>query len=79
MGWGPAIPALQDQQTAGGIAWGIGELPTIALAITVAIMWSRQDAKESTRYDRKAERDGDAELNAYNEMLAKRADQRVGR
>ncbi|MDQ1574237.1 MAG: hypothetical protein QOH44_1796 [Actinomycetota bacterium] len=75
MGWGAAIPALQDQQTAGGIAWGIGELPTIALAITVAIMWSRQDAKESTRYDRKADRDGDAELNAYNEMLAKRADQ----
>jgi cytochrome c oxidase assembly factor CtaG len=73
MGWGAAIPALQDQQTAGGIAWGIGELPTIALAITVAVMWSRSDAKESKRYDRKAERDGDAELNAYNEMLAKRA------
>jgi putative copper resistance protein D len=79
MGWGAAIPALQDQQTAGGIAWGIGELPTIALAITVAIMWSRQDAKESTRYDRKADRDGDAELNAYNEMLAKRADQSARR
>jgi len=73
MGWGPAIPALQDQQTAGGIAWSIGELPTLALAISVAIMWSRQDAKDSKRYDRKAERDGDAELNAYNEMLARRA------
>jgi cytochrome c oxidase assembly factor CtaG/putative copper export protein len=76
MGWGAAIPALQDQQAAGGVAWSIGEIPTLALAITVAIMWSRQDAKESTRYDRKAERDGDAELNAYNEMLAKRAAQR---
>jgi putative copper resistance protein D len=42
-------------------------------------MWSRQDAKESTRYDRKADRDGDAELNAYNEMLARRADQRARR
>jgi cytochrome c oxidase assembly factor CtaG/putative copper export protein len=73
MGWGPAIPALSDQQTAGGIAWSIGELPTLALAISVAIMWSRSDARESTRYDRKAERDGDAELNAYNEMLARRA------
>jgi putative copper resistance protein D len=73
MGWGPSIPALSDQQTAGGIAWGIGELPTLALAITVAIMWSRNDARESKRYDRKADRDGDAELAAYNEMLARRA------
>jgi cytochrome c oxidase assembly factor CtaG/putative copper export protein len=73
MGWGPSIPALSDQQTAGGIAWSIGELPTLALAITVAIMWSRNDARESKRYDRKADRDGDAELAAYNEMLAKRA------
>jgi putative copper resistance protein D len=75
MGWGSAIPALQDQQTAGGIAWGIGEIPTLALAILVAFMWSRSDARESRRYDRKAERDGDAELNAYNEMLARRAHQ----
>lgn len=73
MGWGPSIPALQDQQTAGGIAWGIGEIPTLALAILVAFMWSRSDARESKRYDRKAERDGDAELNAYNAMLAARA------
>ena len=73
MGWGPRIPALSDQQTAGGIAWSIGEIPTLALAILVAFMWARSDARESKRYDRKAERDGDAELNAYNEMLARRA------
>jgi cytochrome c oxidase assembly factor CtaG/putative copper export protein len=79
MGWGPAIPALADQQTAGGIAWSIGEIPTIALAIAVAIMWSRSDRKESQRYDRKADRDGDAELNAYNDMLARRAKQSAGR
>jgi putative copper resistance protein D len=73
MGWGPSLPALEDQQTAGGIAWSIGEIPTLALAILVAFMWGRSDARESKRYDRKAERDNDAELNAYNEMLAKRA------
>jgi cytochrome c oxidase assembly factor CtaG/putative copper export protein len=73
MGWGPSIPALEDQQAAGGIAWGIGDIPALGLAVAVAIMWSRSDARESKRYDRKAERDGDAELNAYNEMLAKRA------
>jgi putative copper resistance protein D len=74
MGWGSAIPALTDQQTAGGIAWSVGEIPTIALAVTVAIMWSRNDTRESQRYDRKADRDGDAELEAYNAMLAKRAE-----
>jgi putative copper resistance protein D len=73
MGWGPSIPALQDQQTAGGIAWGIGDIPALALAILVVFMWSRSDERDTKRYDRKAERDGDAELNAYNDMLAKRA------
>jgi putative copper resistance protein D len=75
MGWGAAIPALSDQQAGGGIAWSVGEIPTICLAIAVAIMWSRNDSKESTRYDRKADRDGGAELAEYNEMLARRARQ----
>ena len=30
-----------DQYTGGGIAWSIGEIPTLILAITVAIQWSR--------------------------------------
>jgi cytochrome c oxidase assembly factor CtaG/putative copper export protein len=79
MGWGPAFPALSDQQSAGGIAWSIGELPTLALAVAVAFMWSRSDARESKRYDRKAERDGGAELEEYNAMLARRASRDAGR
>ncbi len=75
MGWGTS--ALADQQAGGGIAWSVGELPTVALAITVAVMWSRSDAKESKRYDRRADRDGDAELAEYNDMLKKRAERRV--
>ena len=71
MGWG--TDAINDQQTGGGIAWGIGEIPTVALAVIVSVMWARSDARESKRYDRKADRDGDAELEAYNEMLARRA------
>ena len=73
MGWDTGITALQDQQIGGGIAWSVGEIPTVALAILVAIMWSRSDARESRRFDRKAERDGDAELAEYNLMLAGRA------
>jgi putative copper resistance protein D len=73
MGWATGVSALQDQQNGGGIAWSVGEIPTVALAIVVAIMWSRSDDRESKRYDRKADRDGDAELEAYNAMLAERA------
>lgn len=69
--WGP--PPLEDQQIGGGIAWSLGELPTIALAITVAIQWSRSDTKEQKRVDRNADRTDDAELKEYNERLARMA------
>ena len=65
--------ALVDQQTGGGLAWGIGEVPTVALALGVAIMWSRSDAKETKRKDRAADRNNDADLHAYNDMFAKMA------
>lgn len=70
--WG--LSAIEDQQHGGGIAWGIGELPTLALAIIVALQWTRSDEREAKRRDRQAERDGDAELTAYNDMLARMAD-----
>jgi cytochrome c oxidase assembly factor CtaG/putative copper export protein len=71
MGWGTS--AIADQQAGGGIAWSIGELPTIALAITVAIQWSRSDEKESRRLDRNADRTNEAELEQYNAGLARLA------
>ena len=67
MGWPGS--ALVDQQTGGGIAWSVGEVPTVLLAVIVAIMWARSDARDSTRLDRAAERDNDADLTAYNSML----------
>lgn len=72
MGWGTS--ALADQQAGGGIAWSIGELPTIALAIIVAIQWSRSDDKETRRRDRNADRTHDAELGEYNARLARLAE-----
>ena len=75
-GWG--IDALADQQTGGAIAWGIGELPTLALALVVAVQWSRSDDRENRRRDRAADRDDDAELAEYNAMLARLGD-RSGR
>lgn len=75
MGWG--TDALADQQAGGGIAWSLGEIPTIILAISVAVAWSRSDAKLTKRLDRRADRDGDAELKAYNARLAEAAERDV--
>ncbi|WP_174776986.1 cytochrome c oxidase assembly protein [Cryobacterium lactosi] len=69
--WG--LSALADQQAGGGIAWSVGEIPTIALAIIVAIQWGRSDEKETKRRDRNADRTNEAELNEYNDRLARLA------
>ncbi len=66
--WGD--PPLVDQYTGGGIAWSIGEIPTLILAIVVAVQWSRSDERAQRRSDRQADRSGDAELEAYNARLA---------
>jgi cytochrome c oxidase assembly factor CtaG/putative copper export protein len=71
-GWGPS--ALLDQQLGGAVAWGIGEVPTLLVAIGVAIMWSRSDERETRRTDRAADRNNDADLTAYNDMFAKLAE-----
>jgi cytochrome c oxidase assembly factor CtaG/putative copper export protein len=71
MGWGTS--AIEDQQAGGGIAWSVGEIPTIALAIAVAIQWSRSDEKETRRRDRNADRTDEAELKEYNAQLARLA------
>jgi putative copper resistance protein D len=65
------VDLLADQRTGGAVAWGIGELPTLILALLVTLAWVRSDSAESTRLDRQAERDDDAELKAYNAHLSK--------
>lgn len=66
---GNGIDALDDQRVGGGIAWSVGEIPTLLLAIVACVQWSRTDAREARRIDRKADRDGDADLKDYNAML----------
>ena len=70
--WGPS--ALADQQAGGAVAWGIGEVPTLLVAIGVASMWSGSSQREATRVDRAADRNNDADLTAYNDMFAKLAE-----
>lgn len=67
--WG--LPALEDQQKGGVIAWAAGEIPTISLAVIVAVSWARDDDRLATRRYRKVDRDGDIEMDGYNNMLKK--------
>ena len=64
------VDLLADQRNGGAVAWGLGELPTLILALLVTLAWVRSDAAETTRLDRQADRDDDAELKAYNAHLA---------
>jgi putative copper resistance protein D len=64
---------LGDQHLGGGIAWAAGEVPLVVVMIALLIQWSRSDARTAKRLDRAAERDDDAELTAYNAMLAELA------
>ncbi|GLZ50390.1 cytochrome c oxidase assembly protein [Actinomycetospora sp. NBRC 106378] len=66
--WVPDL--LRDQSLGGGIAWAAGEVPLVVVIIALLIQWSRHDRVEGERHDRRADRDGDAELTAYNAMLA---------
>ena len=70
--WGQT--PFEDQYVGGGVAWSIGEIPTLILAITVAIQWSRSDARLQRRRDRQVERAGDVELDEYNEKLRRLAE-----
>ncbi|MBO3662788.1 cytochrome c oxidase assembly protein [Microbacterium stercoris] len=75
--WGPT--PLEDQYIGGGVAWSIGEIPTLITAIVVAIQWSRSDERQQRRQDRHADRTENAELDAYNARLAAMAERDAAR
>ena len=61
---------VADQQRGGAIAWGAGDIPSLLLGLALLVGWARSDRAERRRLDRKADRDGDADLHAYNARLA---------
>lgn len=69
--WGDT--PMEDQYLGGAIAWSVGEIPNALLAIIIGVQWARSDARLAKRSDRQADRTNDAELDAYNEMLARMA------
>lgn len=66
---------LADQHVGGGIAWGASEIPMVLVALGVAVRWTRSDERAARRGDRQADRDGGAELAAYNARLEKLKEQ----
>ena len=64
---------MGDQRLGGGIAWAAGEVPLVVVMIALLIQWTRSDRRTAKRLDRAADRDNDADLMAYNAMLAELA------
>ncbi len=64
-----ATDLLADQYLGGGIAWAMGEVPLVLVMAAIFVQWIRTDRREARRYDRKAIRDDDAALEAYNSHL----------
>lgn len=74
LGYTDTAALLADQAVGGGIAWSVGEIPAVLVALIVVSQWVRSDERAAKRYDRRADRDGDAELTDYNARLARISD-----
>jgi putative membrane protein len=73
--WG--IAPLEDQGVAGGLAWGYGEGPTVIILLFLLHRWFVDDTRRARAADLRADRDGDPDLDAYNEYLAGLANPRT--
>lgn len=61
---------MADQKLGGGIGWGFTEIPLVIVMLALMAQWARSDDRQAKREERKAELTGDADLVAYNNMLA---------
>jgi cytochrome c oxidase assembly factor CtaG len=64
------VDPLGDQTAAGGIAWAFSEVPSVVVLVALLFQWYVTEKRQAVRKDRAADRDGDAELAAYNAYLA---------
>ena len=65
---------LTDQGTGGGIAWAFGEIPSVLTLLALMAQGIRSEERFARRTERQADRDGDAELVAYNAQPTRLAD-----
>jgi cytochrome c oxidase assembly factor CtaG len=68
---GYATDLLAGQKPGGSLTSGLG-VPMVLVLMVLFGHWCRADCAEARRHDRKAARDGEAELEAYDPMLASR-------
>lgn len=71
--WG--VSAIEDQQLGGAFMWGIGEFPTVVMAVITVWQWWRHDKKTEKNEDRRADASGNQELAEWNDMFARLAAQ----
>jgi putative membrane protein len=64
------VNPLSDQKAAGALAWAFSEIPSVLVLIALTRQWAKSEERQARRKDRAADRDGDAELAAYNAYLA---------
>ncbi|MDK8450923.1 cytochrome c oxidase assembly protein [Corynebacterium mastitidis] len=75
--WEPDL--LADQRAGGGIAWASGAFPLVIVFSVLFMQWRKEDEGKARDYDRRAEAEGDVDMESYNAMLARmNAGQRPG-
>ncbi|MBC3185012.1 bifunctional copper resistance protein CopD/cytochrome c oxidase assembly protein [Corynebacterium sp. zg-331] len=67
--WEPDL--LEDQRIGGGIAWASGAFPLVIVFSALFRQWRREEEKKASDYDRRAEAEGDVDMENYNAMLAR--------
>lgn len=72
---GYATGLLADQYLGGSITWALGEVPMVLVLLVLVAQWYRADSRQARRQDDRADRNGDAELVSYNQMLGRLAEQ----
>ncbi|WP_407791868.1 MULTISPECIES: cytochrome c oxidase assembly protein [Actinomycetes] len=65
------IDAVADQRIAGALAWSYGELPSLIIVLILLFAWASDDTRRAEAADRRKDREGDLELEAYNAWLSR--------
>jgi putative copper resistance protein D len=73
--WGASL--ADDQYLGASIGWALGDYPLAVLAGALVWAWVKSDRREAARIDRAHDRDGGAEMAAYNAYLQSLAAKRV--
>ena len=65
--WG--VNVMGDQAVAGALAWSYGELPALVVLLVVLRRWFSSDSRAARAKDLQIDREGNPELDAYNDYL----------